>query len=102
MIDSACAYIESLEQFKDLIENRSNDRLVIIDFTATWCPPCQRIGPVFEAMSREEAYNGQVIFRKVDVDANSQVSQACAIEAMPTFIAFKNGSEVGRLRGANE
>ena len=71
---------------------------LIVDFTATWCPPCQMIGPVFVAAA---AANPTLTMKKVDVDANSEAAQAAGIEAMPTFKIYKGGVEVEQLRGAN-
>merc|ERR1711939_470700 len=70
------------------------------DFTASWCPPCQRIAPVFAAMAEELA--ADAILVKVDVDANAETAKACEISCMPTFQAFKDGKMVDKLEGASE
>lgn len=49
------------------ILSSSGDALVVVDFTATWCSPCQKIAPEFEQLSQELA---DVVFLKVDVDEN--------------------------------
>ena len=59
-------YIKNLAEFNSLIASTSS-KPMIVDFTATWCPPCKRIGPIFVAMSGE-AENAGWTFRKVDVD----------------------------------
>ena len=50
----------------------AGDKLVVVDFWATWCPPCVAIAPVFVQISEEMA--DSAIFYKVDVDANSETS----------------------------
>ena len=52
-------------------------------------------------MSRESE-NADVVFVKVDVDENEEVSQACEISCMPTFHFYKNGNKVHEFSGANE
>jgi thioredoxin 1 len=85
-----------LFELKQLIQTGN---AVIIDFSATWCGPCKMIGPVFEELSKAHQ---NVHFVKVDVDQRSDIAAEYNITAMPTFIAFKNGSEVNRSLGADK
>jgi large subunit ribosomal protein L40e len=73
-------------------------KLVVVDFTATWCGPCQRIAPFFAQLA--EKYP-DCVFVKVDVDENEDVAQECGVSAMPTFKAFKDGKQVDELVGAS-
>ena len=93
-------YLADKKAFDDAIA-ASTDKLLVIDFTATWCPPCKMIAPKFDAMANE---NTDVTFRKVDVDANSEAAQAAGIQCMPTFKFYKGGAELtdAKIEGANE
>eukprot|EP00804_Cyclotella_cryptica_P016968 CCRYP_001914-RA/>CCRYP_001914-RA protein AED:0.03 eAED:0.03 QI:152/1/1/1/0.5/0.33/3/1189/105 len=91
-------YIESEGEWMELMET-SKEKLVVVDFTASWCGPCQMIAPKFEAMSKQYT---NVVFVKVDVDAQERIAGMCGIRAMPTFQFYKNGQKVDELCGANE
>ncbi|XP_070785990.1 thioredoxin-like [Enoplosus armatus] len=92
--------VESLAEFKAILKE-AGDKLVVVDFTATWCGPCKQIGPVFEKESLEPE-NANVIFLKVDVDEAEDVSSECKISCMPTFHFYKNGAKVDEFSGANK
>ncbi|KAL3805427.1 hypothetical protein ACHAW5_009433 [Stephanodiscus triporus] len=76
------------------------DKLTIVDFTATWCGPCKMIAPIFKELSEEMGTRAQFI--KVDVDDNPEAAQKYGVSAMPTFLFIKGGEVVDRLMGANE
>merc|ERR1712147_140915 len=77
---------------------KAEGKLVCVDFTATWCGPCQRIGPTFVKMADEFP---DCVFIKVDVDENEETSAACGIQCMPTFQFYKNGKKVDEMSGAD-
>jgi thioredoxin 1 len=71
---------------------------VLIDFTATWCPPCRAIAPHVEAIAN--AYEGRVRVGTCDVDANPELTAKLDVRSMPTLMMFKQGQVVGQIVGA--
>ena len=96
--------IKKIEENSELdnIIRSSVEKLVVVDFFATWCGPCVRIAPKLEEMSQSDQFKESVVFLKVDVDAASEISEKYKIQAMPTFILFKDGKKVDEMMGANE
>jgi thioredoxin 1 len=70
---------------------------VIVDFTASWCPPCRALAPVFEKLS--QTYIGKLRFARMDTDENLKTPMQVGIQGMPTLVLFANGQQVGRLIG---
>lgn len=91
-------HITSLHEFDSTCASNS-DKLIVVDFTASWCGPCRMIGPYFEQLSNN---NPEVCFIKVDVDAGEAIAAAFQVTAMPTFVFIKNGNVVGRFSGGNK
>ena len=73
-------------------------KLVVVDFTATWCPPCQMIAPKFAELSTE--LGDSAVLVKVDVDENAEASGAAGITCMPTFQFYKDGAKVHEIQGS--
>lgn len=88
-------HLEKLEEFMEAI---NDSRLVVVDFYAQWCGPCKRIAPDIEKFAVE--YDGKAVFYKVDVD-KAEKEVTVAIEAMPTFIFYRNGEQIAMFMGAN-
>ncbi|RNA02775.1 thioredoxin 1, partial [Brachionus plicatilis] len=77
----------------------AGNRLVVVDFFATWCGPCNMIAPFFKQLTSKYP---NAVFMKVDVDKCPGTAAANNVSAMPTFILFKQRAEIARVRGADK
>lgn len=87
---------------QDLTEQDFNDTvsgndIVLVDFWASWCGPCRAFAPTFTKASEQHP---DIIFGKVDTEAQEQLAAAAEIRAIPTLMAFKKGQLVFNKAGA--
>lgn len=87
--------ISSAAEFDQAIQA---DKLVVVDFFATWCGPCKMIAPMIEKFA--EQYSSAA-FYKLDVDQVPEAAQKAEVSAMPTIVLYKNGEVVDKVIGAN-
>ena len=74
-----------------------SEKLVLVDFYADWCGPCQMMGPVVEEISNE-VNDAQVC--KINIDEQMSIAQKYGVMSIPTFIVFKNGDVADKKMGA--
>nr|XP_012592201.1 thioredoxin domain-containing protein 8 isoform X10 [Microcebus murinus] len=77
--------LKDMNEFKTFLQ-AAGHKLVVVEFSAKWCGPCQRMYPIFHAMSLQYQ---NVFFANVDVDASPDLAESCHIRAIPTFQMFK-------------
>ncbi|XP_043208310.1 thioredoxin-like protein 1 [Amphibalanus amphitrite] len=77
----------------------AGQRLVVADFTATWCGPCQRIAPVFLEYAKRYP---KALFLKIDVDECPDTAAAQGVRAMPTFIFYRSKNKIDSMQGADQ
>ncbi|MBI4990829.1 thioredoxin [Candidatus Gottesmanbacteria bacterium] len=71
--------------------------LVLVDFWAVWCGPCQMQNPILEEVGK--VYDGKVKIAKLNVDENPQTASKYGIMSIPTLMLFKNGAVVKQMIG---
>ena len=80
--------------FNELIKS---DKPVLVDFYADWCGPCKAMNPIISDVAKAVEGRGKVV--KINVDKNMQAAQTYRVQAVPTFMIFKNGQPVWRHSG---
>ena len=75
-----------------------SEKLVLVDFFATWCGPCRQMLPIVSEIADEMA--GQVGIYKLDVDEAPKTPDMFDIQSLPTLVLFRGGKEVARKNGA--
>ena len=89
------AIIATNTSFDSLLEN---EKLVIVDFWATWCGPCRMLSPLLYEV--EEEMSDKITVVKVNVDDADEIAMRYRIMSIPTLLFFKNGQVVDKTVGA--
>ncbi|KAL1189998.1 Thioredoxin Y1 [Cardamine amara subsp. amara] len=87
---------QTYDSFDDLLVN--SDKPVLVDYYATWCGPCQFMVPILNEVSATLKDKIQVV--KIDTEKYPSIANKYKIEALPTFILFKDGEPCDRFEGA--
>lgn len=82
------------ENFESTVDS---SRIVLVDFWASWCGPCRQFAPTYERASQAHP---DIVFGKVDTEAEQALAGAARITSIPTLMAFKNGMLVFNQPGA--
>ena len=75
-----------------------DDKLLVVDFFATWCGPCKKLSPTLDEVIEE--FGDRVNIVKVDVDESEDLAMTYGIRSVPTVLFFKNGQQVDKFVGA--
>ena len=95
MTTTEVSYVDA-EQFGALVDRAPG--LVLVDFTADWCPPCRRLAPDIDALASE--YAGSLMVVKVDADEQPDLTARFGVRSLPTLMFFRDGEIVERMVGA--
>lgn len=73
------------------------DKVVLLDFFATWCGPCRMVSPIIDEIAEE---NEDIIVGKVDVDKESELANRFQVYSIPTLVVMKDGKVLSQETGA--
>jgi thioredoxin 1 len=81
-------------EFNTLIQS---EKPVLVDFFATWCGPCQVLGPVLKQV--KDQLGDRIKIVKIDVDKNQELASQWQIRGVPTMVLYQNGKQLWRQSG---
>ena len=93
---SVVSTIDNVEQFNKIFAT-SEERLLILDFYANWCPSCKELAPILERIAKENSVNVSVY--KINIDKNSELAYSFGVRGIPHVIFLKNKENVLSLTG---
>ena len=94
--NSIVTSIDNVEQLHKIMEI-SNERLLIIEFYADWCPPCKELAPILEKIAKEKS--DTVAIYKIDIDRHRELSNPFRVAGIPHVSFVKNKENVFALTG---
>ena len=83
-----------MASFNELIQK---NKIVLVDFSAEWCGPCQTLAPILKEV--KEYFGDQLAVIKIDVDKNQALARNFSVQGVPTLILYKDGEQVWRQSG---
>lgn len=83
-----------MASFNELIQK---NKIVLVDFSAEWCGPCQTLAPILKEV--KEYFGDQLAVIKIDVDKNQALARNFFVQGVPTLILYKDGEQVWRQSG---
>jgi len=83
-----------MSKFGELIKSTP---LVLVDFSATWCGPCQQLAPILDQVAKKVGSKVRIL--KIDVDKNQGIASKMNVRGVPTMILYQNGKQVWRQSG---
>ncbi len=86
-------YVDGEDDLETIVSDRD---VVLVDFYADWCGPCQMLEPVLDGLAAET----DATIAKVDVDSNQQLAAAYGVRGVPTLLMFADGEQVEQHTGA--
>ncbi len=97
MADSEFIFEANKDNFKELALDKSNEALVLVDFWAAWCQPCQMLMPLLAKLAEE--MSGAFVLIKVNSDENQELAAQYGVRSLPTVKFFRNGEIVDEFMG---
>ena len=91
-------YITKNLDYQTHVVNRSEDKLVIVKFSAPWCKPCKTIEPIFLEQAKQ---NTDCLFCELNIDDFEEVTDNESVSSIPCFIAYHNKMKIDKMDGSS-